>query len=134
MQKPLEMPAHQSHFSVRARLKSFVFAGRGLRWLVRDEHNAWLHLAASIVAVAAGLLLRVSVADWRWLVLAIALVWLAEALNTAIEELCDHVSPEFDPAIGRVKDLAAGGVLIASITAAIIGLLTLIPAFLRWFP
>jgi diacylglycerol kinase (ATP) len=131
MPKLSEVPAFPALFSVRARLKSFVFAGRGLRWLVTDEHNAWLHLAATLLAVAAGLLLQISLSDWRWLVLAIATVWLAEAFNTAIEDLCDRISPEFDRAISRVKDLAAGGVLIASIAAALIGLLTLGPPLLE---
>ena len=131
MLKLPEVPASQALFSVRARLKSFTFAGRGLRWLVTDEHNAWLHLAASLLVLAAGLLLQISLSDWRWLALAIAAVWLAEAFNTAIEDLCDRISPEFDTAIGRIKDLAAGGVLIASIAAALIGLLTLVPPLLE---
>lgn len=122
-----ESPKSISRFSIRARLKSFVHAGRGLRWLVKDEHNARVHLAASAAVVAAGLVLRISPADWRWLVLSIALVWLAEAFNTTIEELCDRISPEFDVAIGRIKDLAAGGVLVASIAAVLIGALTLAP-------
>lgn len=95
-----------------------MFAGRGLRALAQDEHNAWLHLTASTAVIVAGLTLHVSRQDWRWLVIAIGLVWVAEALNTAIEELCDRVSPSFDLAIGRVKDLAAGAVLAASLTAA----------------
>ncbi len=109
-------------------MRSFVYAGRGLRSLVRTEHNAWLHLAATGLVIAAGFALMISVDDWRWLTLAIALVWIAEAFNTAIEELCDRITDAFDPAIGRVKDLAAGAVLLASIGAAIIGILTLGPA------
>ncbi len=119
-------------FSAQARLRSFVYAGRGLRYLVQDEHNAWLHLASSAAVVGAGIVFKVSLEDWRWLVIAVALVWVAEAMNTAVEELCDRVSPEYDPSIGRAKDLAAGGVLAASIAAAVIGLLTLGPPFLRW--
>ena len=114
-------------------MKSFVYAGRGLRWLVQDEHNAWLHLAASAGVIVAGLALHISLDDWRWLVLAIALVWVTEAINTAVEELCDRISPEFDRSIGRVKDLAAGAVLAASIAAAVVGLLTLGPPLLRLF-
>jgi diacylglycerol kinase (ATP) len=130
----VKMPSsHQARFSLGARLKSFVFAGRGLRSLLIEEHNAWLHLAASIAVVAAGLLLRISMADWRWLVLAIGIVWMAEAFNTAIEDLCDRINPEFDPAIGRIKDMAAGGVLIAAMVAASIGLLTLAPPVVARF-
>jgi diacylglycerol kinase (ATP) len=127
MSNKAELATLNRAFSIRSRLKSFRFAGRGLRWLVQDEHNAWLHLAASIVVVGAGLLLEISLSEWRWLVLSIALVWLAEAFNTALEDLCDHISPDFHVAIGRVKDLAAGAVLVASIAAALIGLSTLLP-------
>lgn len=102
-----------------------------MRWLAPDEHNAWLHLAASATVIVAGFALDISLDDWRWLVSAIAFVWVTEAMNTAVEELCDRVSPQFDEAIGRVKDLAAGAVLAASLAAAVIGLLTLGPPFLR---
>ncbi|MET3711543.1 diacylglycerol kinase (ATP) [Sphingomonas trueperi] len=131
MTMPTERPAVPKGFSISARLKSFRYAIRGLRVLVREEHNARVHLAASLCAVAAGAALQLSAAEWRWLVLAIALVWLAEAFNTAIEDLCDRICPDFDPAIGRIKDLAAGGVLVASLAAAAIGLLTLGPPLLR---
>ncbi len=128
---PTDRPAAPKRFSISARLKSFRYAIRGLRVLVHEEHNARVHLAASAGAVAVGAALRLSSAEWRWLVLAIALVWLAEAFNTAIEDLCDRICPDFDPAIGRIKDLAAGGVLVASLAAAAIGLLTLGPPLLR---
>ena len=91
-------------FSIGTRLKSFVYAGRGIRALIADEHNAWLHLAASLTVVGLGAFLRISIADWRWLIAAMGMVWLAEALNTAIEELCDHVTPDRHPAIGRIKE------------------------------
>ncbi|KQO50253.1 diacylglycerol kinase family protein [Sphingomonas sp. Leaf257] len=130
MLNPHEPPCAPTGFNVRARLKSFVYAGRGLRWLVWDEHNAWLHFAASVIVIVLGFTLRISLEDWRWIVLAMALVWIAEAINTAIEDLCDHLNPDFDPAIGRVKDLAAGGVLIASMAAIVIGLLTFGPILL----
>lgn len=118
-------------FSVGARLRSFRYAGRGLRRLLRDEHNAWLHLGATAAAFLAGLWLRVTTADWRWLVLAAALVWMAEAVATAVEELCDRLHPGLDPVIGGIKDLAAGAVLVAAIAAALIGALTLGPPLLE---
>lgn len=88
----------QNRFSIAARFRSFTYAWRGLRRLVQYEHNARLHLAGSLAVVAAGLFLKVSANDWRWLILAMALVWLAEAFNTAIEELCDRVEPGLDRA------------------------------------
>lgn len=123
-------PSSKTSFSLKARLASLRFAARGLAYLFRDEHNAWVHLAAAIAVIATGSMLRLSTQDWRWLVLAIALVWLSEAFNTAIEDLCNHVTPGFHPAIGRVKDIAAGAVLIAAVAAGIIGLMTLGPPLL----
>ncbi len=103
---------------MRARLRSFVYAGNGIRQLVRREHNAWIHLAASLAVIAAGYALRLNWSDWRRIILSIAWVWMTEALNPAIEELCNRVCPAPDPIIGRVKDIAAGAVLIAAIAAA----------------
>jgi diacylglycerol kinase (ATP) len=117
-------------FSVLARLKSFRFAFEGLAFMLRTQHNAWLHLIATILVIAAGLFLRVSAADWRWLVAAITLVWLAEAMNTAFEYLCDVVQPEFHISVKRAKDIAAGAVLICAIGAAMVGVLTLAPYLL----
>lgn len=128
-------PGAARRSAVRARLASFGHAGRGLWLLLRREPNARIHLAVSVIVCAAALVLRLPSADWRWLVAAMALVWIAEALNTAVELLCDRVCAGFDPAIGRVKDAAAGAVLLAAIAAALIGLLTFLPplrACLRW--
>jgi diacylglycerol kinase (ATP) len=119
-------------FSVLARLKSFRFAFEGLAFMLRTQHNAWLHLIATILVIAAGLFLRVSAADWRWLVAAITLVWLAEAMNTAFEYLCDVVQPEFHISVKRAKDIAAGAVLICAIGAAMVGVLTLAPYLLAY--
>jgi diacylglycerol kinase (ATP) len=121
-------------FSVLERLKSFRFAFEGLAFMLRTQHNAWLHLVATIAVIVAGAFLQVSAADWRWLIAAIALVWLAEAMNTAFEYLCDVVQPEFHVSVKRAKDIAAGAVLICSIGAALLGLITLAPHVLRYLP
>jgi len=114
-------------FGLRSRLLSFRYAGNGLRLLVWREQNARIHLAASLLVICSGFALRVTLADWRWLIFAMALVWMAEAFNTAMEALSDRICMERDVAIGGIKDLAAGAVLIAAIAAATIGLLTLLP-------
>ncbi|MCJ2184447.1 diacylglycerol kinase family protein [Novosphingobium sp. 1949] len=130
MPLPPETERTRPRFALTARLKSVTYAARGLRVLLMQEHNAWLHLAATIAVIACALVLNLGADDWRWLVLAIALVWFAEAVNTAIEALCDRICPAFDPAIGRIKDIAAGAVLIAALAAGAIGLLTLGPPLL----
>lgn len=114
-------------FSFAARLHSFRYALAGLRTLLLTQHNAWLHAAATVVVVVAGLVLGLSRADWCWLVLAMTLVWVAEALNTALEFLADAVTQEFHPLILQAKDVAAAAVLIAAIGALVIGLLVFGP-------
>lgn len=108
-------------FSVVGRVRSFGHALDGLGAMLRHEHNSRVHLAASVLVVAAGFGFGVSASDWRWLALAIGLVWIAEAFNTAIEAICDLVSPEFHPLVKRAKDVAAAAVLISALTAAVIG-------------
>jgi diacylglycerol kinase (ATP) len=108
-------------FSVLARLRSFQYAFAGIAYMLRTQHNAWLHLIATMVVVAAGFAVRISASDWRWLVVAIVLVWVAETINTAFEHLCDVVQPEFHASVQRSKDIAAGAVLICVIGAVVIG-------------
>lgn len=116
-----------TRFSLSARLRSFGYAAEGLRYLFRHEHNAWVHLAVSSSAMGAGLALHISLADWRWLILSIALVLAAEAGNTATEQLCNLVHPARHPVVKRVKEVAAGAVLLCAMGAAAIGALTLWP-------
>ena len=123
----------KKNFSLHARLQSFVYAFQGLRLLVQSQHNAWIHLMATIVVVVLGFYWQLSRFEWSAMIFAVILVWVAEAFNTALEFLADHISPEFAPLIGKAKDLAAAAVLIASIGAVIIGLLILGPAFLDCF-
>ena len=99
--------------------------------LLATQHNAWIHLAATLAVVAAGIFCRVSRPEWALLVFAIGLVWLAEALNTAIEFLADEVSEEKRERIGKAKDVAAFGVLAAAVAAGIIGALVFLPQVFR---
>jgi len=103
------------------RLQSFSHAFEGLRFLVGNEPNMRIHLGLAATAISAGIWLRIDLNEWRWLILAIALVLAAEALNTAVEQVCNAVSRSFNPAIKAAKDVAAGAVLIAAIAAALIG-------------
>jgi diacylglycerol kinase (ATP) len=114
-------------FSLRARVRSFVYAGRGISTMLASQHNAWIHAIASLCVIAGGLLAGVGRLEWCVLVLAIVSVWTAEALNTAFEFLCDVASPEFHPLVAKAKDVAAGAVLIAAVGATLIGLLVLGP-------
>jgi diacylglycerol kinase len=95
--------------------------------MLKSQHNAWIHLVATLLVICLGFYLKVNGEDWRWLIIAIVLVWMAEAFNTAMEYLCDVVSPDYSEAVKHTKDIAAGAVLICAFGAALIGLLTFWP-------
>jgi diacylglycerol kinase (ATP) len=114
-------------FRVTARIDSFRYALAGLAAMLRTQHNAWIHLAASGSVIGLGVALRISSGEWIAIILSIVLVWAAEALNTAFELLCDVASPEFHPLVKTAKDVAAGGVLIAALGALIVGALVFLP-------
>lgn len=114
----------------RFRLHAFADAGRGLALVLRTQPNARIHLSATVAALAAGAWLGLTSVEWAAIVAAIALVWIAEALNTAVEFTIDLVSPERQRLAGWAKDAAAGAVLLAAAAAALIGLLILGPKLL----
>lgn len=104
------------------RAASFRFALRGLAALAR-EPNARIHAAAALAVIVLAAALGVGRHDGALLALAIGLVLAAEALNTALEALADHVAPGVHPLVARAKDIAAAGVLLAALTAVAVGLL-----------
>lgn len=117
----------KKEFSAIKRAKSFAHAGRGILVFIKTTHNAWIHIAALIVAIALGLFLRINAVEWMMLVFAAGMVLAAEAFNTAIEIDIDLTSPEYHPYARDTKDVAAGAVLISAITALIIGLFIFVP-------
>lgn len=117
-------------FSIRGRAKSFYYAGAGIWRFLRNEHNAWIHLVATVAVVVAAIVLKVSRLEAASLALATGLVWVTEMLNTCLEQALDLISRERHPQIGFIKDLAAGAVLMASLTALVTGLFIFIPHIL----
>lgn len=116
-----------STFSFAARIKSFRYAFAGIAVLIKSQHNTWIHLLATILVISCGLFFQIDSVEWCLVILAILAVWVSEALNTAIEFLCDAVSPAPHPLIQKSKDVAAGAVLISAIGAVIIGLIVFLP-------
>lgn len=112
-----------------SRLKSFSHAFRGLRTLFRDEPNARIHLVASMVAVGLGLYLGITRMEWVAILGVIALVFSAELINTAIEQLADVVSPEFHPKIKKTKDMAAASVLVLAALSIGVACFVFLPHF-----
>jgi diacylglycerol kinase len=114
--------------------RSFRYAGAGIYSLFRYENNARIHLMACILVVIAGVFFQISSVEWMLIVIQIGLVWAAEAFNTSIEKLADLVSAEYNPIIKIVKDTAAAGVLILSVSAVIVGCIVFVPRLLIYFP
>ena len=117
-------------FSTRQRLKSFVYAFSGIRYFFQREHNAWIHGVAAILVLMFAFLMKISAIEMIAILVSIALVWITEMFNTAIESIMDHLSPGQHPNVKVIKDLAAGAVLIAAFIAFIIGLIIFIPKLL----
>jgi diacylglycerol kinase (ATP) len=117
-------------FSLRARVRSFRFALAGGRMLLVSQHNAWIHAAATMGVIMAGLSTGLTRLEWALLALAIGMVWAMEALNTGVELLADEITQERRPRIGQAKDVAAFGVLAAAIAAVAVGLLVFLPHWL----
>jgi diacylglycerol kinase (ATP) len=117
-------------FTIAARIKSISYALAGIATMLRTQHNAWIHLAATAAVVLLAFWFAISTVEWLALILAIVAVWSAEALNTALELLCDVASPEFHPLVKQAKDVAAAAVLIAAAGAIAVGLLIFGPRLL----
>lgn len=115
----------QTYF--KKRYNSFKFALRGLNSAVRSEPHMRLHVLSALGVVLAGFFFGVTKVEWCLLVACIGLVFTAEVFNTAIETLTNLTSPDWTHLAGKTKDLAAGAVLAASITAAIVGLIVFLP-------
>jgi len=94
----------------RLLLKSFGYAFNGLFVLIKEERNAKIHLIAAILILIAGLFFSISAIEWLFIVLAIAIVFITEAINTSIENTIDFISTKQDPKIAKIKDIAAGAV------------------------
>jgi diacylglycerol kinase (ATP) len=121
---------HAGPLTLSGRVQSIRYAVRGVRLMLRSQHNAWVHAVASCCVLMMGGYFLLSTAEWCWITLAIMAVWTAEALNTALELLADVASPEFHPLVEKAKDVAAGGVLLSALGSVIIGLLVLGPHLL----
>ena len=117
----------------RGRAPAFKHAFSGLLHVLKSQRNAWIHASATVIVIIMGFLVRLSARDWAVIVFAIGLVWTAEILNTAIEAIVDLVSPHFNHQAKIAKDAAAAAVLIAALTAMVIGVLIFTPYFVVLF-
>jgi diacylglycerol kinase (ATP) len=123
-------PSSREKRTLKKRMRSFGFAWNGIRLMFATQPNAVIHFIAMVLVVVLGFFFQISLTEWALVVFAIGLVLSAEAFNTALENLVDLASPEYNERAGRVKDIAAGAVLLAAICAVIIGLIIFLPKFI----
>ena len=110
--------------------RSFKYALIGIATVFKEEFNARVHLLAALVAVVLGLALKLAWFEWIIIIMVMGGVFAMELINTSIEALADLYSKEYNPNIKKIKDLAAGAVLVSAITALIIGLIIFLPKIL----
>jgi len=114
-------------------IKNFSDAGRGIIYLFKSQSNARIELAIAILVLGAGWFLKINSFEWLIVILCIALVLSLEGINTSIEILADKLHPGKDNEIRKVKDVAAGAVLVAAIVSAIAGFIIFVPYILDVF-
>ncbi|MCB8926373.1 MAG: diacylglycerol kinase family protein [Ardenticatenaceae bacterium] len=109
------------------RAKSFQYAFEGWWYVLRTQHNAWIHAVITLAVAGVGLWLKLPLRDWAVLILTFMAVWMAEFMNTAIEAVVDMTMPDVHPLAKIAKDVAAAAVLVGALGAVLIGLLLLGP-------
>ncbi len=124
-------PKHEikekSRAELHSRARSFKYAFEGWWYVIRTQHNAWIHAIFSAAVFALGFWLGIPRQDWAILILAMMVVWMAEFMNTALEAVVDMVMPDPHPLAKVAKDAAAAAVLVGALGAALVGLLVLGP-------
>ena len=124
----MEFQKDNTFFS--GRFKSVGFAFKGAVKLIATEHSVMVQFAIAVLMVFAGFYFEISTTEWMFQTLAIGFVLAIEGLNTAVEKIADFIHPNYHERIGFIKDIAAGAVFFAALTAISIGLIIYVPKFL----
>ncbi len=109
------------------RVKSFRYAFKGAFLLITTEHSVITQSLLAAILIISGFLFHITKTEWLFQVLVIGLVLSIEGLNTAIEKLCDFIHPDYHKHIGFIKDIAAGAVTFAALTAVVVVLIIYSP-------
>jgi diacylglycerol kinase (ATP) len=111
-------------------IRGFGYAFNGLAHAAKTQLNFRVHLVMALVAVYTGYALHIAANEWLWIALCIAMVLMAELLNTALEFLTNLVSPGYNETAGHVKDIGAAAVVIAALFALVTGIVIFLPKLL----
>lgn len=114
-------------FSFKKRLKSFTYAIQGIKTLIKEEHNARIHITAMLIVLFLGFYFDIDSQEWCAIILCFGSVLSMEAINSGIENLADFSTQDKNEFIKKCKDLSAAAVLITAITSLIIGCIIFIP-------
>lgn len=117
----------RSQHEIRQRMQSFRYAFAGWWYVLRTQKNAWIHAVFSLAVAALGLWLNLSLIEWAIIIITIAIVWMAELINTAIEAIVDLITLEEHPLAKVAKDVCAAAVLLSAFAAVLVGLMILGP-------
>ena len=109
-----------------------LFALHGMKQFFARDRNGQIQMVIGITAIILGFTVSLTSFQWLLVLFCIGLVISLEMINSAIERFCDLVTTDFHPGIRIIKDVAAGAVLVASITSLIIGLIIFIPALVQF--
>tara|TARA_R110002072_G_scaffold172324_3_gene326344 strand:- start:61 stop:429 length:369 start_codon:yes stop_codon:yes gene_type:complete len=112
---------------IKSRISGFKYASRGAWLLVKREQSIQVQLGISIFVIGAGFYFDITATEWMFQLFAIGLVLSIEGINTAIEEIANFVHPDFHNKIGLIKDISAGAVFVAAITAVSIAAIIYYP-------
>jgi diacylglycerol kinase (ATP) len=115
---------------VKGRFKSLKYAFSGALKLIATEHSVMVQFTLALALQFAGFYFNIDKTEWLFQTLAIGLVLSIEGLNTAVEKVADFIHPDFNYQIGFIKDIAAGAVFFAAITAIAIGFFIYLPKFI----
>ena len=115
---------------VSGRMKSMTYAVQGAKKLITTEHSIMVQFSLGILMTIAGFYIGITKAEWIFQTFAIGLVMSVEGLNTAVEKIADFIHPIYHEKIGFIKDIAAGAVFFAAMTAIAVGLIIYVPYFL----
>lgn len=115
-------------------ITSLEFSIQGIKTVFQEERNMRTHAVFGLMAILVAFLLGVSVLEWLWIFLAVFLVWIVEIINTVFENVVDMVTDHhFHPIGKKIKDMAAGAVLVTSIFAVIVGVIIFLPKIIELF-
>ncbi|MFB8528376.1 diacylglycerol kinase family protein [Enterococcus casseliflavus] len=115
-------------------ISSIEFAFNGIKTVFKEERNMRKHVALGIVAIIAGFIFRLSQMEWLWLLLAVFLVWIVEIINTVFENVVDMFTDfHFHPIGKKIKDMAAGAVLMTAVFALVVAAIIFLPKLLQLF-